>query len=193
MTSQVPVSGCCSWVTLDIESNLSSTVADSHWRGAECKLMDAFFKLPRSEELWWLNELPQWLSYKKIHLQIQEKGSIPGSRRSPGGGNGYPLQYSCLKESHGQKSLAGCSLWGHKESDMTEHTHTHNDWMKTNIIFRTWHNSFPLLIFLWPWTSAYIFWAWVLWPATGGWWKDQLSSVCTMPTTKPETLWIRKC
>ena len=23
-------------------------------------------------------------------------GSIPGSRRSPGVGNGYPLQYSCL-------------------------------------------------------------------------------------------------
>ena len=31
-------------------------------------------------------------------------------------------------EFHGQKSLAGCSPWGHKESDMTEqltHTHTH--------------------------------------------------------------------
>ena len=23
-------------------------------------------------------------------------------------------------ESHGQRSLVGCSLWGHKESDMTE-------------------------------------------------------------------------
>ena len=29
-------------------------------------------------------------------------------------------------ESHGQKSLAGYSPWGHKESDMTERlTHTH--------------------------------------------------------------------
>ena len=26
-------------------------------------------------------------------------GSIPGSRRSPGGGNGNPLQYSCLENS----------------------------------------------------------------------------------------------
>ena len=26
-------------------------------------------------------------------------GSIPGSGRSPGGGNGYPLQYSCLENS----------------------------------------------------------------------------------------------
>ena len=26
-------------------------------------------------------------------------GSIPGPGRSPGEGNGYPLQYSCLKNS----------------------------------------------------------------------------------------------
>ena len=28
-------------------------------------------------------------------------------------------------EFHGQRSLVGYSLWGHKESDTTEHTHTH--------------------------------------------------------------------
>ena len=28
---------------------------------------------------------------------IKDKGSIPGSGRSPGGGHGNPLQYSCLK------------------------------------------------------------------------------------------------
>ena len=28
-------------------------------------------------------------------------------------------------ESHGQRSLAGCSLWGHKELDPTEHAHTY--------------------------------------------------------------------
>ena len=26
-------------------------------------------------------------------------------------------------KSHGQRGLAGCSPWGHKELDMTEHTH----------------------------------------------------------------------
>ena len=31
--------------------------------------------------------------------------SIPGLGRSPGGGHGNPLQYSCL--SHGQRSLEG--------------------------------------------------------------------------------------
>ena len=37
-----------------------------------------------------------------------------------GEGNGNPLQYSCLENPHGQRSLAGHSPWGHKESDMTK-------------------------------------------------------------------------
>ena len=51
----------------------------------------------------------------------RDVGSIPGSRRSPGEGNGNPLLYSCLEKCHGQRSLAGYSPWGCKESDMTEH------------------------------------------------------------------------
>ena len=39
-------------------------------------------------------------------------GSIPGLGRSPGGGHGNPLQYSCLENPHGQRRLAGCSPWG---------------------------------------------------------------------------------
>jgi len=42
----------------------------------------------------------------------------------PGGGHGNPLQYFCLENPHGQRSLAGCSPWGHKESDMTEQLST---------------------------------------------------------------------
>ena len=34
-------------------------------------------------------------------------GSTPGSGRSAGEGPGYPLQYSCLENPHGQRSLAG--------------------------------------------------------------------------------------
>ena len=45
---------------------------------------------------------------------------IPGSERSPGERNGYPLQYSCLENLCGQWSLVGYSPWGHKELDMTE-------------------------------------------------------------------------
>ena len=49
-------------------------------------------------------------------------GLIPGSGRSPGEGNGKPFQYSLPGESHGQRSLASYSSWGHKESNTTEVT-----------------------------------------------------------------------
>ena len=49
-------------------------------------------------------------------------GSIPGLGRSPGVGNGSPLQYSCLENSHGQRNLVGYSPQGCKESDTTAHT-----------------------------------------------------------------------
>jgi len=37
---------------------------------------------------------------------------------------GYPLQYSCLENPHGQRSLAGYSPWGRTDSDMTERLST---------------------------------------------------------------------
>jgi len=46
--------------------------------------------------------------------------SIPGFGRSPGGGHGNPLQYSCPENPHGQRSLVGYSPWGRKELDMTD-------------------------------------------------------------------------
>jgi hypothetical protein len=51
-------------------------------------------------------------------------GSIPGSGRSLGEGNGNPLQYSSLENPHGQRSLVGYSPWGHYESDMTKRLNT---------------------------------------------------------------------
>ena len=53
---------------------------------------------------------------------LRNSGSIPRSGRSPGGGHGNPLFYSCLENPHGQRSLAGYNPWGRTESDMTEAT-----------------------------------------------------------------------
>ena len=43
--------------------------------------------------------LPWWLDGKESTCNAGDVGLIPGSGRSPGGGNGYPLQYSCLENS----------------------------------------------------------------------------------------------
>jgi len=49
-------------------------------------------------------------------------GLIPLLGRSSGRGHGNPLQYSCLENPHGQRSLAGHSPEGRTESDTTEAT-----------------------------------------------------------------------
>ena len=61
---------------------------------------------------------------KEAICSVGDLGLLPGLGRSPGGGHGNPLQCSCLGNPHGQRSLVGCSPWGHKESDMTEHLST---------------------------------------------------------------------
>ena len=55
---------------------------------------------------------------------VIELGSIPGLVRSPGGGYGNPLQYLCLNNAHGQRSLAGYSPCDLKEPDTTEQLST---------------------------------------------------------------------
>ena len=53
-------------------------------------------------------------------------GSIPGSGKSPGEGNGYPHQYSCLENSMGQGALQ-VTVHGVSKSQtrLSTHTHTH--------------------------------------------------------------------
>ena len=62
---------------------------------------------------------------KESACNVGDLGSIPGLGRFPGGEHGNRLQYSCLENSHGQRSLAGYSPWGCKELDTTEWLSTH--------------------------------------------------------------------
>ena len=57
---------------------------------------------------------------KESTCNVGDLGLIPGLGRSPGGGHGNPLQYSCLENPQGQKSLMGFSPWSHKEWDKNE-------------------------------------------------------------------------
>ena len=56
---------------------------------------------------------------KESALSAGDPGSIPGSGRSLEGGR-QPTPVFLPGESHGQRSLVGCSPWGRKESGMTE-------------------------------------------------------------------------
>ena len=56
---------------------------------------------------------------KESACNVGDLGSIPGLRRSPGEGNGNPLQYSYLENPHGQRCLAGQGPWGRQLNDFT--------------------------------------------------------------------------
>ena len=45
----------------------------------------------------YMYSLPWWLDGKASVYNVGDLGSIPGSGRSPGGGFGNSLQYSCLE------------------------------------------------------------------------------------------------
>ena len=52
-----------------------------------------------------MGEEPAWQCRRCRQMQVRS----PGQEESPGGGHGNSLQYSCLENPHGQRSLAGYS------------------------------------------------------------------------------------
>ena len=80
----------------------------------------------------------QWV--RNPPANAEDPGSIPGSRRCPGEGNGNPFQYSCLENSMDRgawwATVHGC----HKESDTTEQVkHHHHRRVYEGLIPPTWN------------------------------------------------------
>ena len=61
---------------------------------------------------------------KESTCNVGDLGLVLGLGRSPGGGHGNSLQYFCLENPQGQRSLAGSCPWGCKELNMTEQLST---------------------------------------------------------------------
>ena len=57
---------------------------------------------------------------KEFACNAGNLGSFPESGKSPGGGNGNPLQYSCLENPRDRGAWWATVHGGHKESDMTK-------------------------------------------------------------------------
>ena len=65
---------------------------------------------------------------KESTCNAGEAGSIPGSGRSPGGGDGNPLQYSCMENSVNRGAWRTTAHRSHrvdKAERLRAHTHTH--------------------------------------------------------------------
>ena len=81
-------------------------------------IMFCFFNLAASY-MDLLNCVPGGSEVKESASNAGDLGSIPGSGRHPGEGNGNPPVF-LPGEFHGQRSLVGYSPWGHRELDTTE-------------------------------------------------------------------------
>ena len=98
---------------------------------------------------------------KESACSTGDLGSVPGFRRSPGGGNGNPLQYSCLwNHMDSQRNTLGYSPWGCKELDMTE-------WLSIVQYIHVWdiisllaHSLFHLIRNIWMSEELLSRWLW---------------------------------
>ena len=85
-------------------------------------------------------------------------GSSPGSGRSPGGGHGYPLQYSCWENSMdrgawGLQSIRSQSDWATNTHTHT-HTHTHKIRLYQPSEFMSKSKAHALPLFHTAWSSS---------------------------------------
>ena len=72
--------------------------------------------------------LPWWFSGKESACNAGDTDLIPGLGRSPGEGNGNPLQYSCLGNTMSRRAW-GATVYGvAKESDTTERLNNNINW-----------------------------------------------------------------
>ena len=71
-----------------------------------------------SKSMWYMVGLPGGSVVKNPPASAGDVGSIPGLGRSPGGGHGNPLQYSCLEnpwtEEPGGLQSIGSQRVGHE-------------------------------------------------------------------------------
>ena len=74
----------------------------------------------RSASLLFTNGPPWRLRWWRVRLQCGRPRFNPWVGKIPWKGHGNPLQYSCLKNPHRQRSLAGYSPWSCKEPDTTK-------------------------------------------------------------------------
>ena len=63
---------------------------------------------------------PSGADSKESSCNAGDPGLIPGSGRSPGGGHGNSLRYSCLEDPRDRGAGRATVLRGHQESDWTE-------------------------------------------------------------------------
>ena len=90
----------------------------------KCISSSIFKALSSDFFIWFRNAVWSWAESDCQCRRHRDVGSIPGSGRFPQSRKWQPTQIFLPGKFYEQRSWVGYSLWGLKESDMTEHTHT---------------------------------------------------------------------
>ena len=104
------------------------------WMDVRCFGWSAATKLhmdPRDRIMgryWEMLDLPWWLSGKECACNAGDTDLIPELGRSPGEGNGNPLQYSCLGNTMNRQAWWAIVYGVVKESDTTEWLNNSINW-----------------------------------------------------------------
>ena len=76
---------------------------------------------------------------------VREAGSIPGLGRSPGGGHGNPLQYSCLENPMDRGACCAIVLQRADMTEATEYVHTIRRWLPGHCLHSTCSHTLGVL------------------------------------------------
>ena len=93
--------------------------------------------------------LPRWLSGKESAFQAGDVGTIPGSGKSPGEGNGNPLKQSCL-ENPMDRGAWRVTIHGVAKSQTQL-----SDWAHHTFVLAKGHFSIEALFQVWKATSPF--------------------------------------
>ena len=111
-----------------------------HWELRNQRLFSCGL-LPKCSFTWVVKEtsgyelsLDLGLVGKESACSVRDLASFPVLGRSPGGGHDNPLQYSCLENPHGLRSLVGYSPCGCTELDTTEQRSTDSTWIESKLV-----------------------------------------------------------
>ena len=93
----------------------------------------SWFSFPLNLNIHVISYLRWWLWRWRVHLQCRRPGFNPWVRKIPWRRKWQPTPVFLPGKSHGQRSLAGYSPWGRKESDTIE-------WLTLSIHFSQYHS-----------------------------------------------------
>ena len=110
----------------------------------------SWFSFPLNLNIHVMPYLPWWLCQWRVHLQCRRPGFNPWVGKIPWRRKWQPTPVLLPGKSHGQRSLAGYSPWGHKESDTIERLTLSLHFSQYHSIqFTLWNRTLSFLSVFW--------------------------------------------